>query len=282
MMVRWVLAVVLSVVSTAATAAPQRIVSLNLCADQLLLQLVPRERIASLTWLAADPLSSAMADQARGIPANSGSAEEVLRFKPDLVLAGIYTTRTSVNILRRAGIPVVELGVPSTLSEASDQILDLAAELGETGQGREIVSAMEERLSRQTFPALGPRPRALVLGAYGVAAGPGSILDDIVERAGFESLSPSLAKGGETGIPLETAIMSGPDALIVDEADRGPALANEILSHSVLRALRGRVETIALPSRLWSCAGPHLADAVEVLRTAAVRISARTLLHPVR
>jgi len=34
-----------------AAATPQRVMSLNLCADQLLLALLPEQRIVSLSWL---------------------------------------------------------------------------------------------------------------------------------------------------------------------------------------------------------------------------------------
>ena len=54
---------------------PKRIVSLNLCTDQLLLTLGLRSRIVSLTFLAADPSASAMAEAARGIATNRGRAE---------------------------------------------------------------------------------------------------------------------------------------------------------------------------------------------------------------
>ena len=45
-----------------------RIVSINLCTDQLLLLLAPRSRIASVSHLAANPLYSAYADRAGGLP----------------------------------------------------------------------------------------------------------------------------------------------------------------------------------------------------------------------
>ena len=38
-----------------AATPPRRIVSLNLCTDQILLDLVPRDRIAALSELVADP-----------------------------------------------------------------------------------------------------------------------------------------------------------------------------------------------------------------------------------
>src|SRR5262245_6215272 len=73
--------------------APRRIVSLDLCTDQLMLELAPREHIAAVTHLAADPTVSAIPDKARGLAITHGGAEDVLRLDPDLVLAGPYGVR---------------------------------------------------------------------------------------------------------------------------------------------------------------------------------------------
>ncbi|RLA20277.1 MAG: ABC transporter substrate-binding protein, partial [Gammaproteobacteria bacterium] len=78
------------------SAKPQRIVSLNLCADQLLLQLAEPKAIASLTHLAADPELSYLAEEATNYPLNYGSAEEILQLDPDLILAGSFTARPAV------------------------------------------------------------------------------------------------------------------------------------------------------------------------------------------
>ena len=67
---------------------PQRIVSLNLCTDQLVLELVERPRIAMLSQLATDPLLSWRAAEARGVARFDGSVEAVMGLAPDLVLAG--------------------------------------------------------------------------------------------------------------------------------------------------------------------------------------------------
>src|SRR5262249_10027333 len=75
-----------------AQAAPQRIVSMNLCTDQLALMLVDRSRIVSISFLGADPAESPLAAMAKGVPINHGLAEEVIAQKPDLVLTGRYTT----------------------------------------------------------------------------------------------------------------------------------------------------------------------------------------------
>src|SRR5215475_12097748 len=83
------------------TLPPRRIVSLDLCTDQLVLELVQPDRIAAVTHLAADPAVSAIPEKARGIPITHGNAEDVLRYDPDLVLAGPFGVASTVDLLRR-------------------------------------------------------------------------------------------------------------------------------------------------------------------------------------
>ena len=86
---------------------PARIVSLNMCTDELVLRLADPVRIASVTWLSQDPRNANMAEAARRVPANHGLAEEVLGFKPDLVVAfpGGRGTADMVRRARKAGVP---------------------------------------------------------------------------------------------------------------------------------------------------------------------------------
>ncbi len=110
--------------ANAADAAPQRIVSLNLCADELVLRLAAPGTVKSVTWLARDPALSNVAALAHTVPVNRGLAEDVVPLAPDLVIAGAYTTRTAVALLRRLKIPVLELDVPRNVDEALAQIND--------------------------------------------------------------------------------------------------------------------------------------------------------------
>ena len=53
---------------------PKRIVSLNLCSDQLVLALADRGQIAGLTSNVRDPDMSAAAEAARGLPMLRGTS----------------------------------------------------------------------------------------------------------------------------------------------------------------------------------------------------------------
>ncbi len=55
---------------------PARVVSINLCSDQLLLMLARPEQIASVSRLALEPNSSYMASEAGRFPINDAKLEQ--------------------------------------------------------------------------------------------------------------------------------------------------------------------------------------------------------------
>src|SRR5690606_36868552 len=85
-------ALLLAAAATADAAAKPRVASINLCADQLVLLLADAEQITTVSWLAADPEESLLAPEARRHALNYGTAEELLRYAPDVVIAGTYTS----------------------------------------------------------------------------------------------------------------------------------------------------------------------------------------------
>lgn len=250
-----------------APAKPHRIVSLYLCADQLLLQLVGRDRILSLSHLATRIEDSYMAARAKGIPVNYGTAEEAIALKPDLVVTGPWAQRSRIDLLRRFDVPVLEVGLVDTLDGIRHETLRVAKALGEEARGKALVAAMDAKLAkaRAEVPA-GPRPTAAVMMASGVAIGRGTLVDELLEVAGFENLAARLGLNGYSYLPLETLVMAHPDLLVMDRQRPGRAsLAAARLQHPVLRDLYDARHVVSLPERLWTCPGTFTADAVDIL-----------------
>ncbi len=98
--------VALLVWATLAHAAPQKIVSLNLCTDQLLMLLADPKQIASLSKIVDDPNVSFLAEKSAEFKKNRGDAEEIFMNSPDLVVAGVYTEKATVQILQSLGVRV--------------------------------------------------------------------------------------------------------------------------------------------------------------------------------
>jgi iron complex transport system substrate-binding protein len=263
--------------SVDAAHKPHRIVSLNLCSDELVLRLADRDDIASVTWLSRDPNSSNVADLAAQVPVNHGLAEEVVPLAPDLVIAGTYTTRTAVAFLRRMGVRLVELDVPRSMDQVLAQIREVAQAVGEPERGERMIAAMEGRLAALSERSRGKHPRALVLNPNGFTSGPGSLVDKIITAAGLTNLAAGLDVGNDGRIPLETVAVSGVDVLILNgRRDEPPSLATELLRHPVLAKLPHLARLIVLPSRLWTCGGPAIVEAAERLAGIATDAAAPT------
>ena len=130
-------------------AKPQRIVSLDGCVDQLLLDLVERGRIAAVTHLASDASVSAIPDKARSIAFTRGSAEDVLRFDPDLVLAGPYGVPATVDLLRRLGKRVVIVPQPQDLEGVRDAVRIVAEATGNVAEGEAMIARFDQHIVTQ-------------------------------------------------------------------------------------------------------------------------------------
>ena len=264
------LALALTAPAGAQDTKPERIVSLNLCVDQLVLLLAEPENVVSVTWLSLDPAVSFAADRAAAVPAiNRGFAEEILPLRPDLVLAGQFTTSFTVQMLRRLGIDVEVLGIPSTLDDVRAQILRVGELLHEPAAAASLVAEMDARLAAVPDPA-DPPPRAAILQPGGFTAGPGSFEHELLTAAGLGNVAEERGIRFYGYLTLEDVLLARPDVLVAPDLDpRRPSLAEALLDHPAARAASVDARIVRVPPRLWSCAGPMNADAVNLLAAAA-------------
>jgi iron complex transport system substrate-binding protein len=258
-----------------AAAGPRRIVSLDLCTDQLLVELVERSRIAAVTHLAADPAVSAIPDKARGIAITRGAAEDVLRHDPDLILAGPYGVSPTVDLLRRLGRNVVVVPLANDIAGIREAVRAVAAAVGEEAAGEAMLAAFDRRLARLPAPAE-PSPTALIYQIGGSVSGPGSLADAALAAAGLRNISAAyrLSRGGQ--VPLEALVARPPDLLVLaSESDEYRTVLADNLRHPALRELRRRRASLELPWRNWLWGTPHFADAIERLASARAGLEAR-------
>jgi len=264
------LAAVLPAGAGASDDAPQRIVSLNLCGDELLLRLADREDIASVTFLGGDERFSSVAAATEGLHLNRGQAEEILPLRPDLVIAEPYSARTTASLLKRAGIPVIDLPVPTTFEEVYQQIEEIAAVLGQEERGRQLVAEMQQRLAALGPPSAGRQPLAAVYQPNGFLVGPGTLVHEVLTTAGLRNLAAVALQDHYGALPVERLIWHQPELLILNRAkETAASLAHEILHHPALEEAFSDMRTVVVHPSLWTCGGPGLVEAVELLRHAA-------------
>jgi iron complex transport system substrate-binding protein len=142
-----VLALATVAVCSGAAARPLRVMSINECGDQYALALLPPSQITSVSWLSRDPSASIMAGAAMQVPINHGTAEEVLRDKPDLVIAGAYTTPATRLLLKKLRFPVLELQPVDSFDDVRKQTRTVAAALAARAKGEAMIARMDATLA---------------------------------------------------------------------------------------------------------------------------------------
>jgi iron complex transport system substrate-binding protein len=251
---------------------PRRVVSANLCADQLLLALADPEQIVSLSPLARDPSISFLHERARSFPANRGHAEDVARSRADLVLVSPFDSRHMRALLEARGVAFFAVEPWTSLADGRARIAALAERLGHPERGAALIREIEASLARAR-DAAPPARTALALERRGYLPGAASLIVDTARALGLVELSGEAAKGGEGFVGLERLIRLRPDVLIVSDTaggveDQGQAF----LAHPALAAAWPPARRLEIPSRLTLCGGPSTPAMIDAL---AAEIRAR-------
>lgn len=258
------LALTLGALAPTAQAAPRRVVSINLCTDQLAMLLARPDQLVAISDIARDPVASAMWREAEAYPAITGGAEEIKLLAPDLVLAGDYSPASTVNLLRRLGIPIETFAIEESFEDIRASILRMGELLGTQGRAEALIAAMDETLAAPISAE--PRPRALLYYANGYTSGAQTLADEVLRAAGYANVAAEQGLTGLAHLPLELLVLDDPDLLILGQDYASPALAQRILRHPALEGLRAERTRIA--DNLWTCGTPLVAEAVADLRAA--------------
>lgn len=267
-----------AIVHGAMPAKPKRIVSLNLCTDQILMDLVAPERIRAVSHLAADERLSLMAKEAKAFPATRGEAEDVLRLEPDLVIASTWTTPATVALLQRLGQHIVVVPQPETVDGIRDAVAQVAAAVGESDTGARQIERFDRRIATARFHHVGGglRPSAVLYQIGGIVAGAGSLADVALSLAGFDNLAVQLSYGPTDTLPLETLVAHPPDLILFGHkpGDYRTVVADN-LTHPALRYLAESRPVGHVREALWLCGTVRWAEAVEQLAEARRRLDRR-------
>lgn len=258
----------LAVVSTAsADAAPKRIVSMGLCTDQLVMLLADPDTILSVHWVTQDAEDSAMWQQAARYVPNHGLAEEVLRLRPDMVFADGSNSPLAVAMLERQGITVLTVPVADTFGGVRANIRRIAAALGETGRGEALVMSFNAALAQTRGSLSDLHYRSLVYGANGFSAGIPSLFNDVLTHLGLVNIAAKPGLSGWVSMTVEDVLRAEPQLLILGEYRMGsPSMANLVLQHPALDTMRRDRPVVSVPTALWNCGTPYLAQAALTLR----------------
>lgn len=256
-------------------AQPQRVISMNLCTDQLAMMLAAPGQLLSVSYLARDPRASAMAAEAMDHGVNHGLAEEIYLQHPDLVIAGRFSTLATVDMLRRLQVPVVVFEPARSLEDVRHRILRMGDVLGRQDAARQMVQDYEAGLA-----ALAERehdgPRTALYSARGWTSSAQTLSGQIMDAAGLRNIAVELGMDAGGVLPLEQLALSDPDMVITAQPYPGHSRAEEFQRHPVIEALRSKAGQAVMSDRDWVCGTPYVLRAIEELVDARQKMEARS------
>ena len=247
--------------------------SLSMCTDDLLLELLPPDRIASVTYYSRDPSNSYQWPQAAKVRVNWGTIEEVLAEKPDLVLAGTYTTPAARSLLKKLHWPLLEVPPAADFDEIRAVTRQVAHALRRDAVGESLIAKMDSTLQALAVSRPLQIIRVAAWGEGGSIPGKGTLFDAILNAAGGVNVAATLDGGAYASFDVEQLIAAHPDVIAYagDIAD-SPGRNTESAQHPLIRQLySGR--SVTYPGALYSCGVVESADAAVALRS--------SLLHAV-
>jgi len=251
------------------TGRPQRIVSLNPCLDVILVRVADRAQIAALSHYAREDYGSTIAHIARTLPFTWETAEEVIALSPDLVMTAKHSSLATRNALGRLDIPTALFGVPESVDESLEQVREVAHAVGHPERGEALVAEIEAAIAAAAPPPGMTPPSALVYLPGGFASGPGTLMDDMMTRAGLQNAVGRYGLTRTGNVPLELVIADPPEIMLSGEAYPGaPSWAERVMEHPALNRVAGRMQKAVFPERLLFCGGPVLIQTAAALKRA--------------
>ncbi len=262
-------ALLCAAVPARAADPPRRVVSLNLCLDQLALAIAAPGQLVGISDLAHDPHLSPRWRAARALPPVRKRAEEILALRPDLLIVDDFLTPSLRKTLRLAGIPTLELAEADGIEATLDHIARIGVALGRPAVARDLATSLREGIARLTAPAGPAGPVAAIYQANGMTLGRGTNADGLLRIAGWRNLAAERGLSLFVPMAMEELVAAAPDLLILDgETSDRPSLAERMMTHRAARRAFAGARTLVMPHSLWLCGGPQNVEALGRLAAA--------------
>ena len=250
-----------------------RIVSMNVCTDQLLLPLADPAQILGLSRFSRDAWQSWAAEEARHYPSLSGGAEDVLVLKPDIVLASLFDKRATRELLKAQGLRLAEFSVPRNLDEVKAQIRQMGEIVQHGDRAEAEIARLDAAMARARQAVVAKRYSVLPLSRRGWVSGGDSLVSSLLTETGLFNAASELGVAGGGLVSLEEIVRAKPDFLLVsEEGDRAEDEGRAFLLHPALERFYPPSRRIVIPERLTVCGGVMLADALDALVSELKRV----------
>jgi iron complex transport system substrate-binding protein len=249
------------------------VASLNLAADEILVELLPPERLVAVTSFADDPASSNIVGRAPAGAARFQHAdlERLLALRSDLVVVAEFTDADFLHLLGASGLRYHKVEGLDSFEGIRTAVRELGGAVGAEAAAQGLIERFDARLRELDTRLAGvSRPKVLYWSNPHVW-GSGTVMDAVIEKAGAINAGKAMGVKGVLPVGAERAFLANPDVVLV----AGPGTREALASHPLLSQLAavraGRV--VELPGHYAATLTHYTAEAAWFLAHA---------LHPER
>lgn len=253
-------------------SAPKRIVCLNYSATDILTDLIPTDRIiATDMWAREEDLSNCY-EKLKGIPVCENNPEQIMKFKPDIVILTDGRANELVDTLDSIGIKTCVLRQPKTIQEIPDYIKIV----GEVADNKAAANSLAEKVAAYLKASTEGQKieSVLLIHPNGGIGQKGSMPASICEACNIENLAAKYDFPQSSYLSKEQIIAMNPQRLIVLDWSFGGQHKNaeirkeEILndpSYQTVSAVQnGKV--VIVPMKYMHCSSQYVMKNLEELK----------------
>ena len=258
---RLALPLLLLLPSAAGAGESQRIASLNLTSDEVLVELVPPSRLVAVTAVADEPDSSNVAGRlpAGALRFRRADLERLVTLSPDLVVVSEYTDADFLALLERSGLHYHRMENLDSFVGIRRAIQNLGRAVGEPARAEALVARFDSVLSDLSRRVAGAgRPRVLYW-SDPMTAGENTVISDAIEAAGGTNVGREMGVRGILPVGTERVFLAKPDYVLVGTAPGArQALVSDPLLSQLAAVREGRI--IEMPNRLLVTLSQYAAE----------------------
>ena len=260
---------------------PERIVSLDLATDEIILDLVDSSRVSGVSFWSVSEGISTVAEKAQKVPNQIRyyDAEEVLVCRPDIVIAPDWTSADLLRTLKDLGVTVYISRSSLSVENVKVSLAEIADALNEKEKGKKIAADMERDLdkaaARKAKIPESERKNVVLYSHLRGYIGKGSLFDDLCQYAGVINGAALIGMGANDPLAEEGLVLMNPDIILIPTWSYGnispERIKEELLTDPAMQPIKA-VQNRAfrqVPDKYLYSASPAMTKAILGIQDAA-------------
>lgn len=263
---------------------PQRIISMSISTDEILIDLVPCSRIAAFSRLVDDPGISNIVERAQSVGSrvDGQSSEAIMALHPDLILIPDFVKPEVIQSLRDMNLQVYVYKTPKSFEDVRECIRFLGEAVGEKERGEMMVTAMDEHL-KNVQDKIGKIPkekqkRIVFMRSNGAYYSPEASFNDVCKYAQVRNALEELHYDKPGIVNQEAVVQLNPDVFVLpgwnfDGQHDPKQMEEELLNnpgYQTTDAVKNR-KVYTVPAKHVLCVSQYIVNAVEDLADAVYK-----------